>query len=778
MAPFSVIGPLGLAISILLSVNCYGQEKLYSLKGVVIDASTGLQLTHVSIKLNDISSGLSRNSISADNGTFRINEISGDEFILQMTAVGYKDTVLNVSFGKATLVNLGNIRMMSLVKPLRPVNVYAQKPLIEQNTENIIYNVEADPENTYLNAFEMLRKVPLITTDANDNIQLNGNNNFKIFINGKPSLIFSQHPQNILQSLQASSIQSIEVMTIPPARYQSEGAGGIININTFRSIVGGINGGANVRALELSGVQGSGDFTIGTKKFSASVSTNYRDNKLPLLNTQMTRYDRSFDQTLMQNNSDNRTSNSLNNGAEITFQPNDQNVFSAAVIRNTGSNNNLRQQHSVLYDEKTARNYEFNALNKFENSISSTDYAVDYTHIFKNNDERKFDISYKLSNSNGSSESWFMRESPNDVTTNGTNKYSDDQSDYYFQANYAQPFKQHLLELGVANTRSVSNSENGADNDTDNDNFGYRENIKAAYVSLKLKFNRWLLITAGSWEMANLHLKLYSGESQINTYSYWTPNITLSRQFKKNHLLKLGYSERVTRPDISYLDPFVNNTDAFNISYGNPMLKPTISHVFNFTYTKAIRKFFASVNASHQFTENSIQQVAHVGSDTISHTTYENIGQYSSTALSISLNAILLKTINVNINGAVSHLRYSEVSSVKNETHSGFTYNTGITTTIHLKKWGLAAYANYMSPLISVQGSTTTFITNNFTVSRRLLSNNNLTLSLSVSEPFVSKRVSISEFIDPLFSIFQRSEIVNRQLNFSLNYRFAKIKSK
>jgi hypothetical protein len=73
MAPFPVIGPLGLAISILLSVNCYGQEKLYSLKGVVIDASTGLQLTHVSIKLNDISSGLSRNTISADNGTFRIN---------------------------------------------------------------------------------------------------------------------------------------------------------------------------------------------------------------------------------------------------------------------------------------------------------------------------------------------------------------------------------------------------------------------------------------------------------------------------------------------------------------------------------------------------------------------------------------------------------------------------------------------------------------------------------------------------------------------------------
>jgi hypothetical protein len=774
MVPFSVIGQLCLAISLLLSVNCYGQEKLYSLKGVVIDASTGLQLTHVSIKLNNISSGLSRNTISADNGTFRINEISGDKFILQMTAVGYKDTVLNVSFGKPSLINLGNIRLISLVKPLRPVNVYAQKPLIEQTTENIIYNVEADPENTYLNAFEMLRKVPLITTDANDNIQLNGNNNFKIFINGKPSLIFSQHPQNVLQSLQASSIQSIEVMTIPPARYQSEGAAGIVNINTFRSIAGGINGGGNVRALEVSGVQGSGDFTIGTKTFSASISATYRDNKLPLLNTQMTRYDRSLDQTLMQNNTDKRTSNSINNGAEITFQPNDQNVFTAAVMRNTGSNNNFRQQHSMLYDEKTANNYHFNALNKFDNSISSTDYTVDYTHTFKNNDERKFDISYRVSNSNGSSKFWFMRESPDNVTTNGNNNYSDDQSDYYFQANYAQPFKQHLLEIGIANTRSVSNSENGANND----NFGYGENIKAAYISLKLKFNRWLLITAGRWEMANLHLKMYSGESQINTYSYWMPNITLSRQFKKTHLLKFGYSERVTRPEISYLDPFVNNTDAFNMSYGNPMLRPTISHVFNFTYTKAIRKFFASVNASHQFTENSIQQVTHVGSDTISHTTYENIGRYSSTALSISLNAVLLKNVNVNINGAMNYLRYNEVSSVKHETHSGYTYNTGITTTIRLKKWGLAAYVNYMSPLISVQGSTTTFITNNFTVSRRLLGNNNLTLSLSVSEPFVSKRVSISEFVDPRFSILQRSQIENRQLNFSMNYRFAKIKSK
>ena len=787
MVRFCTIVIFSCAICLLTSSDCAGQGKLRSLKGVVLDASTGLQLTHVSISLKHASSGLSKNTISADNGSFRINSFYGDEFSLEITAVGYEDTVLKVSFQNESLVNLGNVRLVSLVKPLKPVNVYAPKPLIEQSTDKLIYNVDADPENTYLNAFEILRKVPLITTDANDNIQLNGNNDFKIYVNGKPSLLFSRNPQSVLQSLQAISIQSIEVLTTPPARYQSEGASGIININTFRSIPGGMNGGANLRALELNGMQASADITAGGKVFSASINSSYLERDLPQSNAELTRHDKLHEQTLQQYSLDNRKSASLNNGVEFTFQPNEQNVFTAAVIRNSGNNNNLRKQHSVLFDEKNGTESLFEAVNSYDNTTTTYDYTADYTHTFRNNDERKFDVSYKLSQSLSSNQFLFDREPSIGETPKGKNSYTDDQNDYFFEANYAQPVKQHLIEMGITNLKRESESKSRyfhfddrlneyVQNASGNGNFDFGEEVKAAYLSLKLKFNRWSFTTAGRFEKADMHFIGYSGGVINNRYSYWMPNVMLSKQFSKGSLVRIGYTQRVTRPDISYLDPFVNNTDAFNISFGNPMLKPTLSHVFNLTYNKAVNKFFFSVNASHQYTDNSIEQITSVGSDTISRTTYKNIGRYASTTGSLSVNALLFKKINVNMNGGANYMQYQQASDLKKGKHSGMTYNAGITATANLKKWGLAAYANYMSPLVAVQGSTTTFVTNSFTVSRRFFAKNNLTASLSASEPFVRRRVSIAEFNDPQFLIMQRSITVNRRVNLSLNYRFARVR--
>jgi ferric enterobactin receptor len=383
-----------------------------------------------------------------------------------------------------------------------------------------------------------------------------------------------------------------------------------------------------------------------------------------------------------------------------------------------------------------------------------------------------------LSQSQASDKSSFSREPSNDETAKGKNNYSDTENDHYFEANYTQPLKQHLIEMGIANTRRASESESNYSENVDTSSaFDFAEDVKGAYLSLKLKFNRWSITTAERWETATMQFSGYSGGSVTNTYSYWIPNVMLSRQLSKNSLLRAGYSQRVTRPDISYLDPFVNNTDAFNIRYGNPMLKPTLSHVVNLTFNKIIRKFFFSINASHQFTENSIEQIVRIGSDTISRTTYENTGRYSSSTASLSINAQLFKKINLNVNGAANHVQFSESSDLKSEKHSGITYNAAITATANLKKWGLAANANYVSPLVSVQGSTTTFFTNGLTVSRHFLAKNNLTASLSASEPFVNRRISISEYNSPQFLIIQRAVATNMRLNLSLNYRFAKIKT-
>jgi outer membrane receptor protein involved in Fe transport len=771
--------------TLLIFADCSAQATLHSVKGVVFDASTGFELTHVSINLKHSSTNLSKSTFSSDNGSFRFTGISGDNYSIEVTAIGYKDTVFNVTFNNQLQLNLGKILLISLVKPLQPVNVYAQKPLIEQTTSKLIYNVDADPENRYLNALEILRKVPLITTDANNNIRLNGNADFKIYVNGKPSLIFSHNPQNILQSLQAGSVKNIEVMTNPSPRYQSEGGGGIINITTFRNIVGGINGGGNVRALELNGVQTSADLTAGGKMFSASVFSSYQDRNPPTSNAEMTRLDKLQEQTLFQRNVDDRNSHSLNNGVEITFQPNDRNILTAALMQNTGYNNNSQTQNSHLRDERTGVLSVYQALNRFHNKISTNDYSADFTHTFKNNEERKLDLSYKMSQSLASNNYMFMREPSRSATSNGKNDYSEDQNEYYLEAHYTQPLKQHQFEMGITNTQRRSGSESNyllfdqqLNNYFENDfnRFEFTENVTSAYLSVALKFNRWSITTSEKWENATSDFTLISGGKSDNTYSYWIPNIVLSRQVKKNTVVRAGYTQRFTRPDISCLDPFVNNADAFNVSYGNPLLKPTLSHVFTFTINKVAGKLFLGVNASHQFTDNSIEQITRVGSDTISRTTYENVGRYSSSTGSVSINTVLFKKLSLSFNGAANYIQFGDAAG-KNEKRSGITYSAAIAATANLKRWALTGSGNYLSPLTTVQGSTTTFFTNSMSITRHFLAKNNLTASLSASEPFIKKRTSISEYNSPQFLITQRSLTANRRLNISVNYRFAKIKT-
>jgi hypothetical protein len=789
MKCFSARTLLVLTIICTMTIDASGQTNKRSIRGTVLDASTGLQLTHVSVQLVDAMSGTVQGGMSNDNGSFQLNALSGEYFSLALTAIGYKDTVLHVAFKNKSTLDLGQIKMLSLVKPLRPVHVYGDRPLIEQNIDKLTYNVDADPDNTYLNAFEILRKVPFVTTDANDNVLLNGNSDFKIFINGKPSLMFSRSPSSVLQSLQASSIKSIEVITMPSARYQAEGAGGIININTFRSITGGINGGVNFRALELDGIQAAADLTAGGRKMSISVNSGYIDKNLPESQVAITRENIIQKQTLNQFSTDSRKGRALNNGAELTFQPSDRNVFTASFVRNSADNKMFRNQHSLLFDQNAGSISVFQAFNNTTNTITTTDYALDFEHTFKNNDERKFQMSYKRSESDGWNDFVFIREpSSSVINNNGKNNYTDKQDDQYIEMNYIQPLKQHLLQMGVSDIRRTNTSESMffhfdssegvyVKTTEEDNNFSFSEEVKAAYLSLILKMNRWSLETGGRWENANTNFDLYSGGTAVSRYDNIIPNITLSHKFKRNGLMRTGYAQRIARPGISFLDPYVNNIDAFNITYGNPELAPTVTHVINVAYNMAIKKFFFNINAFHQFTNNSIQQITRIGADTISRTTYENIGTYSSSTASLSINSVLFKRINLNFNGSASHVKFATSTKQSNSKRSGMTYSAVTSFSVNLKKWALAGNVNYLSSLLTFQGSSTTFLTNSISVSKHFFAKNNFTAALSASEPFLRRRTTTTEFNDPDFHMVQQSTLVNRRINLSFNYRFVKIKT-
>ena len=145
---------------------------------------------------------------------------------------------------------------------LGQVEIVAQKPLVKADIDKIEYNVQDDPDSKSNSVLEMLRKVPLVTVDGEDNIKVNGSSSFKVYVNGKPNNMMSNNPTEVLKSMPANSIKHIEVITNPSAKYDAEGVGGILNIVT---VGGGLEGYTATFSGNVSN-RGAGGGVFGTIK--------------------------------------------------------------------------------------------------------------------------------------------------------------------------------------------------------------------------------------------------------------------------------------------------------------------------------------------------------------------------------------------------------------------------------------------------------------------------------------------------------------------------------
>ncbi|MCD8540704.1 MAG: hypothetical protein LRY55_13750 [Leadbetterella sp.] len=191
------------------------------------------------------------------DGSFTFSGLNPSRYEVQLTAVGYRTHTLPAEITDHSL-DLGKITLRENTAGLQEVKVTAAKPIVQQEADRILYDTQADPESKVFNALEMMRKVPHLSLDAEDNILLKGNGDFKILINGRPSGMIERNYKDVLRSMPASSIQRIEVITTPPSRYDAEGLSGIINIITNKRIDNGYTGNLNTSWRYPVGGPGTG----------------------------------------------------------------------------------------------------------------------------------------------------------------------------------------------------------------------------------------------------------------------------------------------------------------------------------------------------------------------------------------------------------------------------------------------------------------------------------------------------------------------------------------
>lgn len=226
-------------------------DTVFQVKGVLVDSLLQEKEPYATIRVvrPEAPQKVVRMAVTGLDGTFQLSLPAEGSYRISISSMGKRTLVRDFTCtASQKKIDLGTLYTSETAEVLKNTEVVAQKLLVKAEIDRLTYNVEDDPDAQTNTTLEMLRKVPLVTVDGEDNIQVNGSGSFKVHVNGKPNTLMSNNPKEVLRSLPASTIKRIEVITDPGAKYDAEGVGGILNIVTTDARMQGYNATLGVQA--------------------------------------------------------------------------------------------------------------------------------------------------------------------------------------------------------------------------------------------------------------------------------------------------------------------------------------------------------------------------------------------------------------------------------------------------------------------------------------------------------------------------------------------------
>ena len=773
-----------LLLTISISLSLFAQNKVtsYQVTGQIVEKTRGSGVPFATVIIRNDSIKVKKAMACDASGRFSISLTVPLRYTLTVSSIGYKEFSLPLIISQPK-TDLGKLTMEEGVL-LKEVTVTAQKPLVKIDPDKIVYSLESDPEAQTNNALEMLRKVPLITVDAEENITLNGQSNFKVLVNGKSSSMMSSNFKEALKSMPANTIRDIEVITNPSSKYDAEGVGGIINIITAKKTINGYNGSLSSGIDARGSLNLSAYLAVKIKKFS--LSSRYYGSQFvqPKSRTDiMTEY---FNNTDYHYSGSEGTSSykGLSNGytGEASYEIDSLNLISLSFwgARSSYENNSLTETRYTNIDNVLSRMYNNHAnSNNISGFLSGN---IDYQKTYKKPD-KSLTFSYKLDNN--------PRSTKNTSGVDGIFNYpsysqiSENDAvgrEQTFQADYYDPItKKHQIEGGVKFIlrQNTSNSEIFRDNvkiDNVND-LDYNQYIMGLYAGYLIKWKKLSTKTGlrleRTWNDGNSRT---SGINTVFTNKLFNlvPYITFSYMPKQGRTIKLSYTQRLSRPGIWYLNPYVNNSDSLNISYGNPKLKSEVSHSFELGYTYFTPKINFSATSSSYFANNSIERISIVKSNGATESTYENIGKDQLYGLNFYLSYRPSGKLNIFFNGGVNYSKL-EAKTSYSITNEGFSYRGSLGGRATLWKDGsVNANLGIYSSSIMLQGKSSSFYYTSLGVSQYFLKRK-MMLSVSATDPFWYRKKYTNESNDITFYSHIENSYPAQNVRLSVTYNFGKM---
>lgn len=772
----------------------------FQVKGILLDSLTQEGEPYATIKIvkKEAPAKALKMLVTDMKGQFQEKVPGTGNFVMTITSVGRTPIVKNFSVKAGEkLVDFGTLYIVDASNELGQVEIVAQKPLVKADIDKIEYNVQDDPDAQSNSVLEMLRKVPLVTVDGEDNIQVNGSSSFKVYVNGKPNNMMSNNPTEVLKSMPANSIKHIEVITNPGPKYDAEGVGGILNIVTVGSGVEGYT--ATFSANVSNRGAGGGAFgTIKSGKLTVSARYNYNYNDQPRNYNSGSQHVTPEAVTENSSNLDydgsNKGHGSFQSGSmEASYEIDTLRLVTMSFgLWGGGNKSNGSTDYIATFPESmnAAPIYSYSAFNRSKSSWYSIDGGVDYQRLFKVKD-RMLTFSYKIN----------TRPQTSDSYTEIDNGYNPDWADYLnrlknlhndgeqnttehtFQADYTTPIgKLHTLEAGAKYILRNNSSEDDRFDADDTGKYEYNKDqsshykhlndIIAAYLGYGLKVKRLSGRLGLRYEHTIQDVKYLVGRGEDFTKNFddVVPSASIGYKLTDMSNLRLGYNMRIYRPGIWSLNPYLNDTDPSYISQGNPELDSEKSHAFNLSYSNFTQKFNINISARYSFTNNSIENVTRLMPDTeieglknptgkdVLYSTYANIGKtrYASVNGYVNWNATPRTRIYMNMSGNYSYLEGSE--GMRNDGWSLFAYGGAQQTLPH--DWRISLNVFGQTPWIMLQGKGSSFFD----------------YGLSVNKSFLDKRLTLSAFASNFFKKYMDQSSTTEGNGFirESNYKYSR----
>ena len=616
-------------IFFLITLASFGQSRQIVLSGIITDAESSEPLPYATVSVYNRNGDLADGGIADENGVFKLN-LPPNDYSLNFEYIGFESVTIDIK-PYPNNINIGTVKLISSFDSLEGVDVVGQSAEVEIRLDKRVYNVSKNNLIRGGTVSDVLENVPSVSVDIDGNIELRGNNNVRILVDGKPSGLIGLGGIDALTRLPAESIEKVEVITSPSARYQAEGTTGIINIILAKRFLKGLNGVFNLSAGRNDTYSGSANLNYRKGKFNFFTNSGYSDRTNKGRAVQDNVYTDPLEsvERYVEERQFNRRRQGFNVNIGLDYQMTEKTSLTMSYLTNErdGDDSTINEQSQYQIDGVLV-------TNRYEKEIDREDsnqFSVDFEHQF-NKQGHKLTATFQTEKNDETEtsdiNSFFENGQPSDDSE--INRTVENQERNLAQLDYVFPIdKNTQFEAGYRGTDNkrkidfevqiIDENDNATVDENLSNVLDFEQEVHALYSQYGKKFNTFSFLAGLRFENTRIFVEQLDSSSPLNNKSYndYFPTLNLGWEISPTASITLGYNRRISRPNAWTLNPFQSRSSKTSYFQGNPKLDPSYSNGIDIGYLKQFKKVTLNSSVYYRKSTDAVSRVAIVTDETV-----------------------------------------------------------------------------------------------------------------------------------------------------------------